>query len=80
MIPEKLKLTDERLIELLRDRLTILTESGLPTFEEQISSVAPLLAQLGVPEFVWKNTMAMSCLAVLSARSSEKNVTPQKLP
>jgi prephenate dehydrogenase/chorismate mutase/prephenate dehydrogenase len=79
MIPEKLKLTDERLIELLRDRLTILAESGLPTFEEQISSVAPLLAQFGVPEFVWKNTMAMSCLAVLSARSSEKNVTPQKI-
>jgi len=79
MIPEKLKLTDERLIELLRDRLTILAESGLPTFEEQISSVAPLLAQFGVPEFVWKNTMAMSCLAVLSARFSEKNVTPQKI-
>lgn len=50
MIPKKLKLTDERLIELLRDRLTILAESGLPTFEEQILSVAPLLAQFGVSE------------------------------
>ncbi len=66
MIPEKLKQTDERIIELLRDRLSILAQSGMPNIEEQLSYVAPLLEQLDVPEYVWASNAIMSCIAVLT--------------
>lgn len=57
MIPEKLKQTDERLIELLGDRLSLLAEAGLPV-EDQVATVAPLLARLGVPEAIWTKAIA----------------------
>ena len=81
MIPEKLKQTDRRLIELLRDRMSILAESGLSNLEEQLDSVAPLLAQLGVPESVWANVV-MSCFAALTTESSTcsiNNVEPRQI-
>lgn len=82
MIPEKLKQIDECLVKLLRDRMSILADSGIPSLEEQFSSVAPLLAQLGVPESVWANVV-MSCFAALSAESSssvpQTNVRPRKI-
>ena len=69
MIPEKLKQIDESIIQLLSDRLSILAESGVPNIEEQLSYVAPLLAQLGVPEHVWTNNATMSSLAALTAQA-----------
>lgn len=80
MLPEKLKQTDECLIKLLRDRISILADSGLPSLEEQFSSVAPLLAQLGVPESVWANVV-MSCFAALNAESSSvvNHVKPRQI-
>lgn len=79
MIPEKLKQTDQCLIELLRDRMSILAESGLSNLEEQLDSVAPLLAQLGVPESVWANVV-MSCFTALTTESSTvDNVEPRRI-
>ena len=79
MIPEKLKQTDECLIKLLRDRMSILAESGFTSLEEQLASVAPLLASVGVPESVWANVI-MSCSAALSAEpSSENHVRPRRI-
>lgn len=72
MIPEKLKQTDERLIELLRDRLSLLAEAGIPALEEQVATVAPLLARLGVPEAVWANVV-VSCFAAIAARIATQN-------
>ncbi len=75
MIPENLKQIDESLIKLLRDRMSILTESGIPTVEEQISYLAPLLAAVGLPEHVWASNVLMSCIAVLTAKPlAVKNV------
>jgi hypothetical protein len=51
MIPEKLKQTDQCLIELLRDRLSLLTASKIPA-EEQLAQVRPLLASAGIPESI----------------------------
>lgn len=83
MIPEKLKQIDECLIKLLSDRMAILAESGVPPVEEQLESVAPLLEELGIPEKVWANNVVMSCLAVLTNRSSVVNsvnhVKPRKV-
>ena len=79
MIPEKLKQTDERLIELLRDRLSIMAESGHPDIEEQIASVAPLLDSIGVPESVWASVVT-GCISASTATSSTVNyVKPRKV-
>lgn len=73
MIPEKLKQIDESIIQLLSDRLSILAESGVPDIEEQLSYVAPLLAQLDVPEQVWASNATMSSLTALTAKQAVGN-------
>lgn len=80
MIPEKLKKIDECLIQLLRERMSILADCGLPSLEQQLSSAAPLLAQLGVPESVWANVL-MGCFAALNAEfsSSLNNIRPRRI-
>lgn len=79
MIPEKLKQIDDRLIELLRDRLSILAGSEHPDQEEQIASVAPLLAAVDVPESVWA-AVVKSCIATLNPTSSPVgNVNPRNV-
>lgn len=81
MLPEKLKQTDECLVRLLRDRISILADSELPSLEEQFSSVAPLLAELDVPESVWANVV-MGCFAALNAEASSSvvnNVKPRQI-
>jgi prephenate dehydrogenase len=79
MIPEKLKQTDQSLIELLRDRLSLSTE--LPDIEEQLAQVRPLLASAGVPESIWSN-LVNSCHAALANVTSslpKQEVTPRKI-
>jgi len=82
MLPEKLKQIDESLIELLRDRLSLLAESGLPTLEEQFASVAPLLTQLSVPKSVWVN-LVISCITCNTALTPDSltvsNDQPRKV-
>ncbi|ARV62700.1 chorismate mutase [Nostocales cyanobacterium HT-58-2] len=81
MIPEKLKQTDQRLIELLCDRLSILKTSKLPDVEEQLAYIAPLLAQAGVPESIWAN-LVNNCHAALSSVASSsptKKATHRKI-
>jgi len=51
--------------------MSILAESGLSNLEEQLDSVVPLLAQLGVPESVWANVI-MSCFTALTTESSTR--------
>lgn len=69
---EKLKQIDTCLIELLRDRLSLLAASEHPTLEEQLSSVAPLLASIGVSESVWAS-LVTSCFAALTAEPASVN-------
>jgi prephenate dehydrogenase/chorismate mutase/prephenate dehydrogenase len=79
MMPEKLKQIDTCLIELIRDRLSLLAASEHPTLEEQLSSFAPLLASVGVSESVWTN-LVTSCLSALTAESaSVNNVKPRQV-
>ncbi|BAY46432.1 prephenate dehydrogenase [Scytonema sp. HK-05] len=68
MIPEKLKQTDQCLIELLRDRLSLLSASKIPA-EEQLAQVRPLLASAGLPESIWTN-LVNSCQAAISTDTS----------
>ncbi len=78
-MPEKLKQIDTCLIELIRDRLSLLAASEHPTLEEQLSSFAPLLASVGVSESVWAN-LVTSCLSALTAESaSVNNVKPRQI-
>ncbi|MDF5715615.1 MAG: bifunctional chorismate mutase/prephenate dehydrogenase [Rhizonema sp. NSF051] len=77
MIPDKLKQIDQNLIELLRDRLSLLT-SSVPSTEEQLACVSQLLDQAGIPESIW-TTFVNSCHAVLTNQSSVATVAPKKV-
>lgn len=79
MIPDKLKETDQQIIKLISDRLSILLESELPTVEEQIAHIAPLLAQAGIAETAWAN-IVNSCMAALTTEvASVTNVRPRQV-
>ncbi|MEC4817202.1 MAG: bifunctional chorismate mutase/prephenate dehydrogenase [Scytonema sp. PMC 1069.18] len=81
MLSEKLKQTDETLIELLRDRLSLLEASEPGALEEELTYVAPLLAKAGVPNAVWAN-MVSSCNTRISAVNptlATDNVTPKNI-
>ena len=77
MIPDKLKQIDQNLIELLRDRLSLLT-SSVPSTEEQLAYVSPLLDEAGIPESIW-TTFVNICHHALTTQSSIVNVTPKKV-
>lgn len=79
MLQQKLQQIDQGLIELLGKRIAVLTESELPSINEQSSSLTPLLAQAGVPEFIWQN-IVISCVAALATQSSPPaNVRPRRV-
>jgi prephenate dehydrogenase/chorismate mutase/prephenate dehydrogenase len=79
MIQEKLKQIDQELIELVGKRIAVLAESEPLSLDEQLSNFTPLLAQAGVPKFVWKN-LVISCFAALAtASSSPANIKPRQV-
>lgn len=79
MIQQKLKQIDQGLIELLGKRIAVLTELKSSLLDEQSSNLTPLLAQAGVPEFVWQN-IVISCVAALAtASSSPANIKPRRV-
>lgn len=79
MLPEKLKQIDTRLIELLRDRLSILAQSEMPNLEEQVSAVAPLLADAGIPEQIWKSVLTSSMGAIATSVAAVESGQTRKV-
>jgi len=77
MIPDKLKQTDQNIIELLRDRLSLQATSELPSPEEQLAYIAPQLAQAGIPEFVWASII--NSHAITTQSSKVNNVKPMQI-
>ncbi|WP_341528860.1 bifunctional chorismate mutase/prephenate dehydrogenase [Nostoc sp. UHCC 0302] len=78
---DRLKQTDQSLIALLRDRLSLvslLAASEVPSLEEQIANVAPLLAQAGIPESVW-TSVVNSCHATLIPNPTLNHVKPRQI-
>ncbi|MBD2530577.1 bifunctional chorismate mutase/prephenate dehydrogenase [Nostoc flagelliforme FACHB-838] len=78
MILDQLKKTDESLIALLSDRISLLAASEQPSLDEQLADVAPLLAQAGIPESVWAGVVN-SCHATLIPKSATNHVTPRQI-
>lgn len=79
MSQQKLKQIDTDLIKLLSKRIAVLAESEPPTLEEQVDSFITLLAEAGVPQFVWKNIVTGCAAAFASASSSPGNVLPRRV-
>ncbi|MBW4569226.1 MAG: bifunctional chorismate mutase/prephenate dehydrogenase [Tolypothrix carrinoi HA7290-LM1] len=77
MIPDKLKQTDQNIIELLRDRLSLQATSELPSPEEQLAYIAPQLAQAGIPECVWASII--NSHAITTESSKVNNVKPMQI-
>ncbi|MEH1965862.1 bifunctional chorismate mutase/prephenate dehydrogenase [Nostoc sp.] len=75
---DRLKKTDQSLIALLSDRLSLLAASELPSLDEQLADVAPLLAQAGIPESVWAGVLK-SCHATLIPKSATNHVSPRQI-
>ncbi|BAZ31286.1 prephenate dehydrogenase [Cylindrospermum sp. NIES-4074] len=75
---EKLKQTDQSLITLLSDRLSLLAASDQPSLEEQLADLAPLLAQAGIPESVWTGVVHR-CYSTLTPKSASNYVRPRKI-
>lgn len=79
MISDKLKQTDQNLIALLSDRLSLLAASEYHSVEEQLANVAPLLAQAGIPESLWLDVVN-SCHATITPESTSVNhVKPRQI-
>ncbi len=77
MIPLILEEIDREIINLLGKRIAILNESKLPGLQVESSDTTKLLAQTGVPEFVWKS-ITISCAAAI-ASSSTTPARPRKV-
>ncbi|QHG19692.1 bifunctional chorismate mutase/prephenate dehydrogenase [Nostoc sp. ATCC 53789] len=74
---DQLKKTDQSLIALLSDRISLLA-SEQPSLDEQLADVAPLLAQAGIPESVWADVVK-SCHASLTPKSATNHVIPRQV-
>ncbi|MEH2170851.1 MAG: bifunctional chorismate mutase/prephenate dehydrogenase [Nostoc sp.] len=75
---DRLKKTDQRLIALLSDRISLLAASEQPSLDEQLADVAPLLAKAGIPESVWAGVVN-SCYATLIPKSETNHLSPRKI-
>ncbi|MFN6529493.1 bifunctional chorismate mutase/prephenate dehydrogenase [Nostoc sp. ChiSLP03a] len=75
---DRLKKTDQKLIALLSDRLSLLAASEQPSLDRQLSDVAPLLAQAGIPESVWAGLLN-SCHATLIPKYTTNHVSPRQI-
>ncbi|MHC0066132.1 bifunctional chorismate mutase/prephenate dehydrogenase [Nostoc sp. UIC 10890] len=75
---EHLKKTDQSLIALLSDRISLLAASEQPSLDEQLADVAPLLAQAGIPESIWVAVLK-SCHATLIPKSATNHVSPRQI-
>ncbi|MBC1218928.1 bifunctional chorismate mutase/prephenate dehydrogenase [Nostoc sp. UCD121] len=73
---DQLKKTDQSLIALLSDRISLLA-SEQPSLDEQLADVAPLLAQAGIPESVWAGVVK-SCHASIP-KSATNDVIPRQV-
>ncbi|MEH1997912.1 MAG: bifunctional chorismate mutase/prephenate dehydrogenase [Nostoc sp.] len=74
---DQLKKTDQSLIALLSDRISLLAASEPPSLDEQLTDVAPLLAQAGIPESVWVGVLN-SCHAMIP-KYVANHVSPRQI-
>ena len=75
----KLEKIDHNLIGLLRERISVLAESEIPSVEEQLDNSRSLLEQAGIPEAVWKNLIAGCVAALKTASMSPSHVKPHSV-
>ena len=80
MIDNRVEQIDRDLIKLLGERISLLTQSNLLSQEEQLLRWKSLLAQAGVPEFVWEKVVTSCTAAIYTASKASflmSNVTPR---
>lgn len=77
MLPMILKEIDREIINLLSKRIAILNDSNL-SVQAESSDITKLLAQQGVPEFVWKS-ITISCAAAIASSCSSTPIKPRKV-
>ncbi|MDZ8223256.1 bifunctional chorismate mutase/prephenate dehydrogenase [Nostoc sp. ChiVER01] len=75
---DQLKKTDQSLIALLSDRISLLAASEQPSLDKQLADVAPLLAEAGIPESVWASVVN-SCHATLIPKAATNHVSSRQI-
>ena len=75
---DQLKKTDQTLIALLSDRISLLAASESPSLDEQLAGVAPLLAEAGISESVWASIIN-SCYATLIPKCATNHLSPRQI-
>lgn len=79
MLQQKLQEIDQKLIELLGERIAILGELKPISLDEQIANVAFSLVNAGVPESLWKNLVTGSTAAVATRFTTATEVQPRRV-
>ena len=74
---ETLEQIDRQLIKLLGKRISCLTHSQQNGCGDR-AEITSLLAQAGIPEFVWQN-LTINCAAATTATSSSPSVKPRRV-
>lgn len=77
---EELRQIERDLIKLLGQRIAVLAGSNLSCTTEETATIADLLAQAKVPEFVWKNVVVGCAAAVSAERNSEATTMFPSVP
>jgi prephenate dehydrogenase len=72
--PKTLQQIDQAIIELLRDRLSVLADSNPISLEQQQLNCQSLLSQAGVPEALWQS-IVVGCMAALTQPVIEPKAT-----
>ena len=73
---ETLEQIDRELIKLLKKKISYLSHSQQNNGKQ--ADVTDLLAQAGIPEFVWQN-LTINCAAVNTATSSSTTIKPRRV-
>jgi prephenate dehydrogenase/chorismate mutase/prephenate dehydrogenase len=76
---DRLQQIDQSLIRLLKERISVLAESGSLSVEEQLSSCKSLLAQFGIPEATWQSIITSCVASVNITPSIKQEIQPRKV-
>ena len=76
---QALKHIDKEILHLLKERICLLADTGVPPLQEQITCQQQLLQEVGIPHHLWEGVVT-ACMAVLAETSTRQvKVSPKQV-